>query len=126
MMQCNKEQSKRYNDDKETRVALSKCGKRAEENCIQAEPESQNTQDRSNCHLYEFITHTIIPCFFFVCISILTYFYLNLSLLQAFFVLSMLIGLMNIIEGIKEDIFLVVLMGVSLAVLSLGLIFIYN
>ena len=124
MMQCNKEQSKRYNDDKETRVALSKCGKRADENCIQAEPESQNTQDRSNCEAYKSITHTI-PYLFCVCISILSYFYISLSVLQAFFVLSMLVGLVTISEGIKEDIFLVVVTGVSMAALSLGFIFIY-
>lgn len=103
-----KEQSKCYNNnDKEKRVALSKCSKRdrADENCIQAE---------------------IIPFLFCVCISILAYFYLNLSLLKAFFVLSMLLGLVTIRDGIKEKISLVVVTGVFMASLSLWFIFIYS
>lgn len=61
-----------------------------------------------------------IPLFFCICLSVIAYLGLNLTFYQAFIILGLMVGLLAVIDGIREGLDFEILMGAILASAALG------
>lgn len=107
--------------------ALPERTKGAYKECVQAEPKPYNAQNHSNDRVSRvnhedliYLLREAIPYLLCVCLAVLFSMGLGLSFLQAFIVFSFLVGLVMAVNGVRNGIYIEVLVGAMTAALALG------